>query len=65
MSDETALASLIDDVLAAHPEEVGRFQAGEKKLQGFFVGRVMAATKGRANPPTVNAAVKRLMQERK
>jgi glutaminyl-tRNA synthetase len=53
VSDETALASLIDDVLAAHPEEVARFQAGEKKLQGFFVGRVMKASRGKADPKVV------------
>jgi nitrate reductase beta subunit len=40
--------------IAACPEEVARFKEGQKKLMGFFVGQVMKATQGKANPKQVN-----------
>jgi len=51
--DEGALAGLVKGVLAAHPEEVARFASGETKLQGFFVGQVMKASRGKADPKAV------------
>jgi aspartyl-tRNA(Asn)/glutamyl-tRNA(Gln) amidotransferase subunit B len=54
VSDSSALESEIDTLLAAHPDEVARFKAGNKKLMGFFVGQVMKATRGKANPKLVN-----------
>jgi Asp-tRNA(Asn)/Glu-tRNA(Gln) amidotransferase B subunit len=53
VSDEGTLAELIDTVIAAHADEVTRFRAGEKKLQGFFVGQVMKASRGKADPKAV------------
>ena len=50
IGDRQALASVVEDVLEAHPEEAGRLRSGEAKLVGFFVGRVMAETGGRADP---------------
>ena len=41
-------------MLAAHPDKVAEFRAGKDKLLGFFVGQVMKATGGKANPPLVN-----------
>jgi Asp-tRNA(Asn)/Glu-tRNA(Gln) amidotransferase B subunit len=60
VSDEAALADAIDRVLAEHPAEAERFRGGEAKLRGFFVGQVMRATGGKADP----AAVQRLLAER-
>jgi len=60
VSDESALVEIIDQVMAAHPEELARFRDGEKKLQGFFVGQVMRASRGKADPK----AVGRLLGER-
>ncbi len=44
------LAPVVDGVLAANPAEVEAFRAGKKALMGFFVGQVMRATRGKANP---------------
>ncbi|MDQ7031630.1 MAG: Asp-tRNA(Asn)/Glu-tRNA(Gln) amidotransferase subunit GatB [Desulfonauticus sp.] len=54
ISDSSELEKIIDDIIAKFPKEVERFRQGEKKLQGFFVGQVMRATKGKANPQLVN-----------
>jgi aspartyl-tRNA(Asn)/glutamyl-tRNA(Gln) amidotransferase subunit B len=58
VSDEGALASAVQAVLAAHPAEVDRYRSGEdkdrKKLRGFFMGKVMAEMKGRGNPQVLN-----------
>lgn len=48
-----ALSGWIDDVLAAHPDEVSRYRAGEKKLTGFFVGQVMKRSAGKADPKAI------------
>ena len=64
ITDEAEIDAIVSEILDAHPEQVREYLEGKEKLMGFFVGRVMAKTKGRANPPTVNAAVKRLMKER-
>jgi aspartyl-tRNA(Asn)/glutamyl-tRNA(Gln) amidotransferase subunit B len=53
VSDHSALAGWVDEVLAAHPAEVARFRAGESKLMGFFVGQVMKRSKGKADPKGV------------
>ncbi len=50
VSDDAALAAIIDQVLAANPDELARYRAGEKKLQGFFMGQIMKASGGKANP---------------
>jgi aspartyl-tRNA(Asn)/glutamyl-tRNA(Gln) amidotransferase subunit B len=39
--------------LAAHPDEVSRYRAGEKKLTGFFVGQVMKRSAGKADPKAI------------
>ena len=59
VSDSGALEGIIAEVIASHPEQVQQFlEADEdrrKKLTGFFVGQVMKASKGQANPQMVNA----------
>ncbi|HTP49553.1 MAG TPA: Asp-tRNA(Asn)/Glu-tRNA(Gln) amidotransferase subunit GatB [Anaeromyxobacteraceae bacterium] len=59
VSDEAAIESAVEKVIAESPGEVERFRAGNAKLLGFFVGRVMRETKGKANPALVNALVKK------
>lgn len=54
MSDTGELEKLIDEVLAAHPEELAQYRAGKTKLQGFFVGQMMKKTGGRADPKLTN-----------
>ena len=58
VSDEGALTGLIVQVLAAHPEKVAEYRAGRDKLMGFFVGQVMKASQGKANPQLLNALLK-------
>jgi aspartyl-tRNA(Asn)/glutamyl-tRNA(Gln) amidotransferase subunit B len=53
VSDTGALSDWVDEVLAAHPAEVGRFRSGETKLMAFFVGQVMKKSKGKADPKGV------------
>ena len=53
VSDEGALGTWVDEVLAANPAEVARYKAGEAKLMGFFVGQVMKKSKGKADPKGV------------
>ena len=54
VSDTSTIDPIVDSIIAAHPDEVQRYQDGQKKLMGFFVGQVMKATKGKANPKVVN-----------
>ena len=54
ISDSSALESAVEAVLAANPAEVEAFRGGKTKLMGFFVGQIMKATKGQANPGLVN-----------
>jgi aspartyl-tRNA(Asn)/glutamyl-tRNA(Gln) amidotransferase subunit B len=54
LSDEKAIGAVIDDVLLKNPAQVKKFQGGNENVFGFFVGEVMKATKGKANPKIVN-----------
>jgi aspartyl-tRNA(Asn)/glutamyl-tRNA(Gln) amidotransferase subunit B len=53
-SDTSALEKIIDEVIAASPRQVEQYRAGKKTMIGFFVGQVMKASKGQANPQVVN-----------
>jgi aspartyl-tRNA(Asn)/glutamyl-tRNA(Gln) amidotransferase subunit B len=53
-SDTSALEKIIDELIAANPKQVEQFRAGKKTMIGFFVGQVMKASKGQANPLVVN-----------
>ena len=50
ISDPDALAEIVDRILTEHPEQLAAFRSGKIALRGFFVGQVMKATGGRANP---------------
>ena len=54
LTDSSAIDTLIDGILAASPKQVEQYRAGQDKLFGFFVGQVMKASKGKANPQQVN-----------
>ncbi len=56
-SDTSALEKLANEVIAANPKQVEQYRAGKKTLVGFFVGQVMKASKGQANPQLVNEVV--------
>jgi aspartyl-tRNA(Asn)/glutamyl-tRNA(Gln) amidotransferase subunit B len=54
ISDSGAVEKIVDEVLAANAANVAEYRAGKIKILGFFVGAVMKATKGQANPDLVN-----------
>jgi len=58
--DDSALAAIVDELIAANPEPFQRFREGDGKVTGFFVGQVMKATQGKADGKVVT----RLLQER-
>ncbi|OQX74021.1 MAG: aspartyl/glutamyl-tRNA amidotransferase subunit B [Campylobacteraceae bacterium 4484_4] len=58
VSDEGAILSLIDEILSANQDKVEEYRGGKEKLFGFFVGQVMKASKGSANPAKVNQLLK-------
>lgn len=64
ISDEQELRHLVQRVLDEHPDELQRYKEGKKKLFGFFVGQVMKATKGKANPRVVNTLLEEELQRR-
>src|SRR5277367_3592006 len=53
-SDTLALEKIVDEVVAASPKQLEQYRAGKKTMLGFFVGQVMKASKGQANPQVVN-----------
>jgi aspartyl-tRNA(Asn)/glutamyl-tRNA(Gln) amidotransferase subunit B len=57
ITDSSALEALIDQVIAANPKQVEQYRAGKTTLSGFFVGQVMRASKGQANPALLNELV--------
>jgi aspartyl-tRNA(Asn)/glutamyl-tRNA(Gln) amidotransferase subunit B len=62
-SDTSELEKIIDEILAANPKQLEQYRAGKKTMIGFFVGQVMKASKGQANPQMVNEMlVKKLDQ---
>ena len=56
-TDTSALEKVIDEIIAANPKQLEQYRAGKKTLAGFFVGQVMRASKGQANPQLVNELV--------
>ena len=58
VTDMGALEAMCDEIINANPEKVEQFKGGKDKLFGFFVGQVMKASKGSANPQAVNEILK-------
>jgi len=58
ITDEGAIASAIDAIIAANPQQVADYRGGKDKLFGFFVGQAMKATQGKANPEALNRILK-------
>jgi aspartyl-tRNA(Asn)/glutamyl-tRNA(Gln) amidotransferase subunit B len=54
ISDTSALNTAVEEALAANPDAVANYRAGETKVVGFLVGQVMRATQGKADPKVVN-----------
>jgi len=61
-SDEGALQVMVDEVLKANPDNVAKYKSGKDNLFGFFVGQVLKASGGSANPSVVQALMKRALK---
>ena len=59
ISDTGELEGLVDGILTEHPDDVADYRAGKTKLLGFFMGQVMKATQGKANPKMVNELLRK------
>ena len=53
-ADAGEVEKIIDEIIANNPDQVEQFKAGKGKVMGFFVGQVMKASKGKADPAQVN-----------
>jgi aspartyl-tRNA(Asn)/glutamyl-tRNA(Gln) amidotransferase subunit B len=62
ITDASAIEALIDEVIAANPKQVEQYRAGKKTMAGFFVGQVMRASKGQANPALLNELVTKKLE---
>jgi aspartyl-tRNA(Asn)/glutamyl-tRNA(Gln) amidotransferase subunit B len=58
ITDSGAIEGVIDEVMAANPKQLAEYRSGKDKLFGFFVGQVMKATGGKANPAQLNELLK-------
>ncbi|KPK37760.1 MAG: glutamyl-tRNA amidotransferase [Gammaproteobacteria bacterium SG8_47] len=63
ITDTGAIEALIDEIVAANPAQVEQFKAGKEKVLGFFVGQIMKATGGKANPGQVNELLRKKLRE--
>lgn len=61
ISDQSEIEKIVLETLKKHPDEISRYKAGDQKLMGFFVGQVMKATQGKANPRIVNETLRKVL----
>jgi aspartyl-tRNA(Asn)/glutamyl-tRNA(Gln) amidotransferase subunit B len=62
VSDTGEIDSIIEQVIAASPQQLAQYRSGKEALFGFFVGQVLKASKGKANPKVVNERLKEKLQ---
>jgi aspartyl-tRNA(Asn)/glutamyl-tRNA(Gln) amidotransferase subunit B len=62
VSDNSLIEETIAAIFAANPAELTRYRAGEEKLFGFFMGQVMRATQGKADPAAAKARLTELIR---
>ncbi len=62
VSDEEALAKIIEKVLSKNPAQVAQFKEGKQQVLGFLVGQVMKASGGKANPGKVNELLRKRLE---
>ncbi len=61
ITDTGAIEAMVDEVIAAHPDQFEELKGGKQKMMGFFVGQVMKMSKGKANPAQVNELIRKKM----
>uniref|UniRef100_A0A453N814 Glutamyl-tRNA amidotransferase subunit B n=5 Tax=Aegilops tauschii TaxID=37682 RepID=A0A453N814_AEGTS len=54
IADPAAIEAMVDQVLTDNPKQLEQYRAGKTKLQGYFAGQVMKASKGKASPVLLN-----------
>ena len=59
ISDASALEKVVAEVIAASPKQVEQYRAGKQEVLRYFVGQIMKATRGQANPALVNQLLKK------
>ena len=62
ITDSAAIEKIIDEVIAANPKQLEQYRAGKTTVIGFFVGQVMKASKGQANPGMVNELLRKKLE---
>ncbi len=62
ITDVIQIQAIVEDIIAKNPDNVIAYKAGKQQLFGFFVGQVMTATKGKANPAVVNELLKKVLE---
>lgn len=63
VTDSGAIEQMVTDIVNSNPEQVEQYRAGKEKVFGFFVGQVMKASKGKANPQQVNEVLRKLLMK--
>ena len=63
VSDTGAIEAVVDEVIAANPDEVARYRDGNTKVIGFFVGQCMKAMRGQGNPRIINELLAKKLAE--
>ena len=63
VSDTGAIEAAVREAIAASPDNVAAYRAGKQQVIGWFVGRVMKSTQGRANPKLVNEVLRKMLEE--
>ena len=63
ITDTSAIEAAIAEVMARNPQQLADYRAGKDKLFGFFVGQVMKATQGKANPAQLNELLKQKLSD--
>jgi aspartyl-tRNA(Asn)/glutamyl-tRNA(Gln) amidotransferase subunit B len=63
ISDERVLAQIVEQVLAANPDQVARYREGKETLFHWFVGQIMRATRGKAEPQMVKDLLREALAE--
>jgi aspartyl-tRNA(Asn)/glutamyl-tRNA(Gln) amidotransferase subunit B len=63
VSDQDTLTEIVGEVIAANPDQVAKYRAGKETLIKWFVGQVMRATRGKANPQIVTELFQQKLTE--
>ena len=63
VTDNKEIESMIDEVIESNPEQLQQYRSGKDRLFGFFVGQVMKASQGKANPRQVNDILKSKLEK--